>query len=232
MGNRQWAKVKIKDKVNQIITTSDGSHTIYVPSMNEHYHSIHGAVQESTFIFINNGFDFCKADPLHIFEVGFGTGLNALLTAIRSMEGARQVTYTTIEKYPLPVEVTDALNHSRFAGTEGANVFRSIHSSPWDTSTSITKNFILNKICGDLKEDTLNGSYDIIYFDAFGPDKQPELWTREIFEKIAGVTKKGGLFVTYSAKGEVKRNLMACGFGVTLLPGPPGKRQMIRAMKI
>jgi len=231
VGNRQWAKVKIKDKVNQIITTSDGSHTIYVPSMNEHYHSIHGAVQESTFIFINNGLLYCNADPIHIFEFGFGTGLNALLTAIKSMEGTRQVNYTTIEKYPLPVEITDVLNHSRFAGPEGANVFRSIHSSPWNTNTSITKNFMLNKISGDLTEEMLNGSYDLIYFDAFGPDKQPDIWTISVFEKISDITAKGGIFVTYSAKGEVKRLLKSTGFMVTLLPGPPWKREIIRAIK-
>ena len=109
--------------MNQIITTSDGSHTIYVPELNEHYHSIHGAVQESNFIFINNGFDSCKADPVNIFEVGFGTGLNALLTALKSHPGNREVNYTSIEKYPLDETIIRSLNHHVFAGEAGKEIF-------------------------------------------------------------------------------------------------------------
>ena len=218
--------------MNQIIKTSDGSHTIFVPELNEHYHSIHGAVQESTFIFINNGFDYCKDDPLNIFEIGFGTGLNALLTAIKCMGGAREVNYTSIEKYPLDENIISTLNHHLFAGEEGKEIYNSIHLSPWNRSVNISKNFSLKKVEGDLTAEPPSGRYDLIYFDAFGPDKQPEMWTREIFSRIAVITNKNGVLVTYSAKGEVKRNLKACGFDVTLLPGPPGKRQMIRAVKI
>ncbi len=218
--------------MNRIITTSDGSHTVYVPELNEHYHSIHGAVQESTFIFIANGFDICNADPLNIFEVGFGTGLNALLTAISARNGEREVNYTSVEKYPLDENIISSLNHSYYAGKDGKVIFNSIHSSPWNVSSNICKNFNLKKIKGDLTDLSLRGKYDLIYFDAFGPEKQPGMWTREIFAGIAAVTNKNGVFVTYSAKGEVKRNLQSCGFEVTLLPGPPGKRQIIRAMKI
>jgi tRNA U34 5-methylaminomethyl-2-thiouridine-forming methyltransferase MnmC len=217
--------------MNQIITTSDGSHTIYVPELNEHYHSIHGAVQESSFIFIKNGFDFCKADPLSIFEVGFGTGLNALLTAMKSIAGERKVSYTSIEKYPLSEKIINSLNHHHYAGEDGKEIYNSIHLSPWNISVKICKNFSLEKVIGDFTVETLSGKYDLIYFDAFGPDKQPEMWTREMFEGIAAVTNKNGILVTYSAKGEVKRNLIACGFDVTLIPGPPGKRQIIRAVK-
>jgi tRNA U34 5-methylaminomethyl-2-thiouridine-forming methyltransferase MnmC len=218
--------------LNQIITTSDGSHTLFVPELIEHYHSIHGAVQESSFIFINNGFDFCKADPLNIFEVGFGTGLNALLTAYKSITGEREVNYTSIEKYPLSNKIIRSLNHPLFAGKEGKDIYNSIHSSPWNIKVNICKNFNLTKIKGDFTCTPLSGKYDLIYFDAFGPDKQPEMWTREMFAGIASVTVKDGIFVTYSAKGEVKRNLKACGFDVNLLPGPPGKRQIIRGIKI
>ncbi len=218
--------------MNQIIKTSDGSDTIYVPEMNEHYHSIHGAVQESAFIYINNGFSFSKADPLNIFEAGFGTGLNALLTAIKSREGTREVNYTSIEKYPLSEEITSQLNHHQFAGNDGKDIFHLIHSSPWNSKVNICNNFNLHKIKGDITAIQLSGMYDLIYFDAFGPDKQPEIWTKEIFAGIAAATRKDGVFVTYSAKGEVKRNLKACGFNVSLLPGPPGKREMIRAVKI
>jgi tRNA U34 5-methylaminomethyl-2-thiouridine-forming methyltransferase MnmC len=215
-----------------LIRTSDGSHTLFVPELNEHYHSIHGAVQESRFVFIQNGFDTCKANPANIFEVGFGTGLNVLLTAIESNKGERIVRYTSFEKYPVSEELVKTLNHSLFAGKEGETIYHSIHSAPWNIWTNICKNFQLLKIKGDFTIDPLTGSYDLIYFDAFGPDKQPEMWTEKMFEKIASITKKNCIFVTYSAKGAVKRNLQYNGFKVTLLPGPPGKRQMIRAVKI
>ena len=218
--------------MNQIIKTSDGSHTIYVPEIDEHYHSVHGAVQESTVIFINSGFDFCKADPISILEVGFGTGLNALLTAIKSIEGTREVNYTSIENYPLDNKTISSLNYNEFAGENGREIFHLIHLSPWNTRVNICKNFNLHKMEADFTKEKLPGKYDLIYFDAFGPDKQPEMWTRKMFSGISDVTNKKGILVTYSAKGEVKRSLIACGFEVTLLPGPPGKRQMIRAVKI
>jgi len=216
----------------QLKTTLDGSHTLFVPELNEHYHSIHGAVQESNFIYINAGFNWCKADPLNIFEVGFGTGLNALLTGLKSLCGKREVNYTTIEKYPVDKTIVRSLNHHLYAGESGKELSDLIHSARWDRWASICKNFNLRKIKGDLSGYTFSGKYDLIYFDAFGPDKQPEMWTPEVFASIASVTEKDGALVTYSAKGEVRRNLQACGFEVTLLPGPPGKRQIIRAVKI
>jgi len=216
----------------ELIITSDGSHTIYVPELDDHYHSVHGAVQESEHVFIKSGFDACRADPVNIFEIGFGTGLNALLTAIRSMKGERKVNYTSIEKYPVHEDIIWSLNHNDFAGREGKKIFNLIHFSQWDQTTSICKNFSLKKIKRDFTAGTHSGLYNLIYFDAFGPDKQPEMWTKEVFNSISAITDKGGIFVTYSAKGEVKRNLTACGFEVELLPGPPGKRQIIRAVKI
>lgn len=219
-------------KLNQIVNTEDGSHTIYVPELNEHYHSVHGAVQESTHIFLNNGFEACKADPVYILEIGFGTGLNALLTAIRCMSGNRKVYYTTIENHPLKVEITGSLNYFEYAGENGEEIFHLIHAVPWNQREIICENFYIEKIENDFTKIHLSGKYDLIYFDAFGPDKQPEMWTKEMFSGIASVTNKDGILVTYSAKGEVKRSLKACGFEVTLLPGPPGKRQMIRAVKI
>jgi tRNA U34 5-methylaminomethyl-2-thiouridine-forming methyltransferase MnmC len=218
--------------MNELTLTSDGSHTIYVRELDEHYHSVHGAVQESSHIFIRNGFEICKADPISIFEVGFGTGLNALLTAVICSSGNREVNYTAIEKYPLDNITIMSLNHPQFAGEKGKEIFNKIHSAPWNISTKICKNFDLKKIESDLTKEQLQGRYDLIFFDAFGPDKQPEMWTREIFEGISSVTNKNGIFVTYSAKGDVKRILKACGFDVILVPGPPGKRQMIRAVKI
>jgi len=218
--------------LNQIIITGDGSHTLYIPELGEHYHSIHGAVQESNFIFIGAGFEYCSADPLNIFEVGFGTGLNALLTAMRSRSGKREVNYTTIEKYPLEAAISRSLNHNLFAGESGKELSYLIHSSPWGEWINICRNFSLLKIEEDITVTHPRGTYDLIYFDAFGPDKQPEMWTPEVLGSIASITKEKGILVTYSAKGEVRRNLKACGFEVTLLPGPPGKRQIIRAVKI
>ena len=168
---------------------------------------------------------------MNIFEVGFGTGLNTLLTAIKSKTGTRKVHYCSIEKYPLEETIIRLLNYSQYAGEEGEKIFNLIHSSPWNTRVNICTNFILKKIYGDITAIPLSGKYDLIYFDAFGPDKQPEMWTKEIFDAIASVTNENGILVTYSAKGEVKRNLKACGFEVYLLPGPPGKRQIIRAVK-
>ncbi len=218
--------------MKQLIETSDGSHTIYVPELDEHYHSIHGAVQESMFIFIRNGFGYCKADPVSVLEVGFGTGLNVLLTAIASLQVKREVNYVTIEKYPLENDLIESLNHYKYAGENGKEIFHQIHSLPWERKVNICKNFNLKKIKADLTAKKLSGAFDLIYFDAFGPDKQPEMWSAEIFERISAVTRRDGVLVTYSAKGEVRRRLKASGFEVTLLPGPPGKRQMIRAVKI
>jgi tRNA U34 5-methylaminomethyl-2-thiouridine-forming methyltransferase MnmC len=215
-----------------LILTTDGSHTLFVPELDEHYHSIHGAVQESMFIFIQNGFDVCESAPLNILEIGFGTGLNALLTAVKSQSGTRKVIYTTIEKYPLDNSIIESLNHHEFAGESGKVLFNLIHSAPWNIRVKISENFEIIKIETDFTNTTLPGAYDLIYFDAFGPDKQPEMWTAEQFARIARATNKNGILVTYSAKGEVKRSLRACGFDVFLLPGPPGKRQMIRAVKI
>ena len=218
--------------MNHLIITSDGSHTLYVPEMDEHYHSIHGAVQESNCIFIGAGYDRCHADPLNILEVGFGTGLNTLLTALNCASGKRVVNYTAIEKYPVGDTIIRSLNHYLYAGERGKELSDLIHSAPWDRWVTIFNNFNIRKINGDMSGYPLSGKYELIYFDAFGPDKQPEMWTPGVFASIASVTEKGGALVTYSAKGEVKRNLKVCGFEVTLLPGPPGKRQIIRAVKI
>jgi tRNA U34 5-methylaminomethyl-2-thiouridine-forming methyltransferase MnmC len=218
--------------MNQIVKTSDGSHTIYVPELNEHYHSIHGAVQESQHIFIREGYDNCNAEPLNIFEAGFGTGLNALLTAVRAVKENREVYYTSIEKYPVGSDLIMSLNHYEFAGPDGKRIFELIQSSPWEQMNCICNNFNLRKINGDLSDYIPEYPIDLVYFDAFGPDKQPSMWTREIFERISSAMRSGGILVTYSSKGEVKRNLRSAGFYVKLLPGPPGKREMISAKKI
>jgi tRNA U34 5-methylaminomethyl-2-thiouridine-forming methyltransferase MnmC len=218
--------------LHQLVITADGSHTIFVPELDEHYHSVNGAIRESEHIFIKGGFEFCKSDPLYIFEAGFGTGLNALLTAIKSLNGEREIFYTAIEKYPLDEIMLKSLNYSMLTGKEGEIIFNLIHHSEWEQMNRICRHFSLMKIRGDLVTDDLAGSFGLIYFDAFCPEKQPEMWTKNVFIKIAGITDQNGIFVTYSSKGEVKRNLRDCGFAVTRLPGPPGKRHFIKAIKI
>ena len=218
--------------MQKLIITSDGSHTIFIPELNEHYHSIYGAVQESRHVFITNGLDFCTLSHLNILEIGFGTGLNALLTSLQIYGTTRSVEYTAVEKYPLDERIIEMLNHKNISGYRSESIFHLIHSAKWDTVEEITDNFTVKKIRGDINEVSIDIKFDLIYFDAFGPDKQPGMWTTGIFEKISAATNTGGIFVTYSAKGQVKRNLRSCGFTVSLLPGPPGKRQMIRAIKI
>jgi len=211
--------------------TQDGSHTLYVPSLDEHYHSHFGAITESKHIFVEAGLASLSSPVVSILEVGFGTGLNALLTALYAGEHKVRVTYTSLEKYPLDAEVVQQLNYGSLSGSQGPELFESIHWAPWGAPVKITEWFTLTRIKSDLTKDDPTGLFDLIYFDAFGPDKQPEMWTEEVMRRIAAVTRGGSVFVTYSAKGSLKRMLRALGFEVTLLPGPPGKRVMTRAVK-
>jgi tRNA U34 5-methylaminomethyl-2-thiouridine-forming methyltransferase MnmC len=216
----------------EIILTEDGSHTIFVPELNEHYHSVHGAIQESEYIFIKCGLNFSKADPVRIFEIGFGTGLNAFLTSVNAGSKNRKIFYTAIEKYPLQDSLINGLNYKGFFPPESGYLFDRIHSAKWDIGQEISINFTLKKIEGDITKLEISGEYDLIFFDAFGPDKQPEMWTDEVFRKIAEITVPNGILLTYSVKGDVKRTLRKNGFKVNRLPGPPGKHQIIRAVKI
>lgn len=218
--------------IRKLVLTSDGSHTLYVPGLDEHYHSVHGAVQESRHIFIQAGYRHSAANPVRIFEAGFGTGLNAVLTALESTSGKRETVFTTIEKFPLGEDIINTLNHGEILGAKAAELYARIHNAPWGVKTAVTDYFILEKRTSDLVTDQLQGEYDLIYFDAFGPEKQPEMWSIEVFRKLSSISVRGTEFVTYSSRGQVKRNLRACGFRVELLPGPPGKRQIIRAVKI
>lgn len=215
----------------EIKVTADGSHTLYVPSLDEHYHSHFGAITESKHIFVDAGLASLPNPDISILEVGFGTGLNALLTALYAGEHKVNVTYSSLEKYPLDAEVVKQLNYGSLIGSHSAELFESIHSAPWGAPVAITEWFTLNKILSDLTADDPEGLFDLVYFDAFGPDKQPEMWTEEVMRRIAAVTSTGSVLVTYSAKGNLKRMLRSLGFEVTLLPGPPGKRVMTRAVK-
>ena len=216
----------------ELLKTGDGSLTVYDPETGDRYHSVHGAIQESQFIYIGCGLNYLQRDSASIFEAGFGTGLNALLSCLRSSDTRIRLTYTAIEKKPLGSGVIEKLNYPEMLTGEAGIIFDRIHSCPWGAPAEITDKFTLFKIKGDLLTYPLTNIYDLIYFDAFGPEKQPEMWTDDVFRKISGITVSGSVLVTYSVKGNVKRSLRNNGFNLTLLPGPPGKRQILRAIKI
>ena len=221
-----------REPERELRITDDGSHTLYMPGMDEHYHSHFGAVTESEFIFINTGLRFCTQDNIRILEAGFGTGLNALLTAMEAEASGKNIYYFAVEKYPLPESITGMLNYGSLKGRRGAALFDLIHSAVWNEPVAITPFFTIEKREADLTADAIPGTFDLIYFDAFGPDKQPEMWTEDIFARIARASHHGTVFVTYSAKGSLKRSLRSNGFSVEHLPGPPGKRSVTRAVKI
>ncbi len=214
--------------------TADGSHTLFIPELNETYHSIHGAIQESQHVFIKNGLHyFSDKKTVNILEVGFGTGLNALLTLLDKQNLAQQVNYVSLEKFPLNLALIVQLNYTTQLKLNVAQtaLFNQLHICEWNKLTPITNNFNLLKIEKDLADFQYETTFDIVYFDAFAPEKQAELWTAEIFSKIYDLLRPNGILVTYCAKGVVKRTIKSVGFQLETLPGPPGKREMIRAKK-
>jgi tRNA U34 5-methylaminomethyl-2-thiouridine-forming methyltransferase MnmC len=216
----------------QTVLTEDGSTTLFIPELKEHYHSIHGAIQESRHIFIREGYEKIRTFPACILEAGFGTGLNAFLTFLASEKEGRSIHYSAIEKYPLEDHFVRLMNYPEKTNPANKSVFQVMHDAPWGREIRISEHFTLNKMKVDLREIQLQeAAYDLVYFDAFGPVVQPELWTEEIFRVIYQSMKAGASLVTYSVKGSVKRSLKAAGFSLEKLPGPPGKREMTRATK-
>jgi tRNA U34 5-methylaminomethyl-2-thiouridine-forming methyltransferase MnmC len=217
----------------RLILTGDGSHTLFVPSLKEHYHSTFGAIRESSHIFIGAGFNAVTRDdkPVQIFEVGFGTGLNAWLTLLESSKLKLPVHYTAIESDPVERSMIESLNYPELLN-QSSPQFLDLHEAQWGVEERITEHFFLKKIHGKIQDHELPGeTYDLVYFDAFGPDVQPELWKVEIFRKLFNGMKPGAILVTYSVKGSVKRALKSAGFTLEKLPGPPGKREITRATK-
>lgn len=215
-----------------IVLTEDGSPTILSPLYGEHYHSIHGARQESEHIFVRAGLLHRleisdHPQTLHVFEVGFGTGLNALLTLRESRRIGCPIHYSTIEKYPLRPEVYRDI-HFSVGMPEADNCLQELHRAPWNTDCTITPTFTLHKEEADLTTFPFSSPIDLIYFDAFSPETQPELWTEELFCRLAAACRPGAVLVTYCAKGEIRRRLMRAGFSMERLPGPPGKREILR----
>jgi tRNA U34 5-methylaminomethyl-2-thiouridine-forming methyltransferase MnmC len=220
--------------VLKIITTSDGSHSILNEDLNETYHSVHGAIQESVHVFIKSGlayvFEKNPSLPISIFEVGFGTGLNALLTLQYVQRDGKAANYTAIEHSPLGDEIWPRLNYASLLDLK--NEYKNLHVSTWDRLHSLTPTFNFLKLKTTLQEVELSkDSLDLVYFDAFAPSKQPELWTFPVLEKISLALRSGGAMVTYCARGQLKRDLSALGLVVETLAGPPGKKEMVRAIK-
>ena len=232
---------------HKLIVTEDGSHSLFVEELNEHYHSVHGAIKESKHVFIEAGLKHVsslkskaadKAAHISLLEVGFGTGLNTFLTILESQKLPHLIDYVTLEAYPLNNDVITSLNYSNLL-VEQANadvalqlLFNMMHLAEWNKTVGLTSKFNLHKIHNTLQQAKLNDTFDLVYYDAFGPTAQPEMWEHSVFSKLWDVMSSDGVLVTYCAKGSVKRILKAIGFHVEALPGPPGKREMIRATKM
>ncbi|WP_405377767.1 tRNA (5-methylaminomethyl-2-thiouridine)(34)-methyltransferase MnmD [Nonlabens sp. Asnod3-A02] len=222
----------------EIMTTDDGSKTIHMPDLNEQYHSRHGALQEALHVFIDTGLEHFleislsrkrnfQQNPIKILEYGFGTGLNAMVTALH--DSKTPIVYTAVEAYPVNDEEVKAMDYGKLLGNE--EMYKDIHQCSWEERHQINNHFSLKKQQKTFEEIADQDSYDLIYFDAFGPSTQPELWTVDIFTAAYNALKSNGVLTTYCAAGQVRRNMQSVGFIVERLPGPPGKREMLRATK-
>jgi tRNA U34 5-methylaminomethyl-2-thiouridine-forming methyltransferase MnmC len=231
----------------EIVITADGSSTIHLPDWDEQYHSKHGAIQEAYHVFIKHGLNyFCELNILDghaefisepdkevaILEIGFGTGLNAFITMLEAEKLNITVDYFGVEGYPVSNDEVLQLNFPSALKVENKKVvFETLHHISWEVQHVITDNFSLTKQQRFFTEIKETAVYNLIYFDAFGARVQPELWTVAIFKKMYEALKEGGVLVTYAAKGSVRRAMQTVGFKVEKLPGPPGKREMLRASK-
>ncbi|MGJ8666579.1 MAG: tRNA (5-methylaminomethyl-2-thiouridine)(34)-methyltransferase MnmD [Patiriisocius sp.] len=218
----------------EIVTTGDGSVSIYIPELDEQYHSKHGAINEAVHVFIKMGLhhyaEISGDNNISILEIGFGTGLNAFLTLIESEKQNIHIQYTGVDAYPVTIAETSQLNYPNELKASQVN-FNKMHEVPWETLASITPQFSLKKEQLLFAEIKNKNEFDIVYFDAFGSRVHPEMWEETAFATMYNALKKGGILVTYAAKGSARRAMQAVGFKVERLPGPPGKREMLRATK-
>lgn len=221
------------NEVVKMIVTEDGSHSLFVPGLNETYHSRHGAVQESEHVFIQTGLLHLleQTRNIRLLEVGFGTGLNIWLTLKALQEKDAVAHCTSLETFPLPEQTYRLLNFSDGSDEHLRDAFMTMHHAAWNEAVVIEEGFILEKVQTTFQDFVPNKKFNLVYYDAFGPPVQPEMWELSIFEKMARLMDEGGVLVTYCAKGQVRRNLEAAGFNVERLKGPPGKREMLRATK-
>lgn len=214
-----------KCRTRELVQTEDGSFTFFIPEANETYHSIHGADQEASHVFIQYGLKACPNATVMILEVGMGTGLNALLTFLQKDQS---VHYVSLEPFPIERDKLDTWIASR---VDDVDLIRHIHDSSWGVDTELSKAFLFRKEQLGIMDFHSEEKFNVIYFDAFGPQVEPELWTLEVMQRCYELLEPGGIWVSYCAKGQVRRNLQEVGFKVERLPGPPGKREMLRAIK-
>jgi tRNA U34 5-methylaminomethyl-2-thiouridine-forming methyltransferase MnmC len=221
----------------KIITTADGSKTIHIEDWNEQYHSVHGAIQEANHVYIKHGLLFfisenepTPKDEISILEIGFGTGLNALLTFLKAKELNQSINYVGVEAFPVSSEELEQLNYTSELNIK-KTTFQALHESSWEETHHISEAFKLTKQEKFFKDISEENRFDVIYFDTFGARVQPELWTEAIFKLMHSALKTNGVLTTYAAIGHVRRTLTALGFEVERLDGPPGKRHMLRAVK-
>ncbi len=216
----------------EISVTSDGSTTIHLPDWDENYHSKHGAIQEAKHVFIKNGLSLFDNKSISILEIGFGTGLNALITLIEAKDRNLNIDYIGVEAYPISNDEVAAMNYiEELNAQKESAIFETMHSSAWEQKIPLTFEFSLTKRKQFIETIKDVEAFDLIYFDAFGYRVQPELWSTEVFAKMYTALKPNGILVTYAARGVVKRSMLEVGFTVEKLEGPPGKREMFRARK-
>lgn len=219
----------------KVIETEDGSNTILIEAWGESFHSIHGAIQEAQHVYIENGLRFVfqkKIETIQILEIGFGTGLNCFMTLIESEKNQQKVVYTGVEGFPLNNEEWNSLNYKCFFDSSFESKFSKIHQIDWEDENAVSSNFCLIKRQLMFEHINFENQFDLVYFDAFGFQYQPELWSEEIFIKVKKAMKPNGVLVTYACKGQVNRILKSLGFKIEKLEGPPGKREMTRAILI
>lgn len=220
------------DLERRIVRTADGSLTLQLPAWQEQYHSLHGAVQEAYHVFIHKGLYSLPNQEIALLELGFGTGLNALITFLEARQRKLSIRYTGLEAFPVTQSEWEALDYgSLFSEPDATAIFQALHEAPWEAETALSETFRLHKRRMDFRELSDSEAFDLVYFDAFGARVQPELWTEAIFSSVFRAVRPGGCLVTYAAKGSVRRAMQAVGFRVERLPGPPGKREMLRAWR-
>ena len=215
-----------------IEVSEDGSTTLRVLDWDEPYHSRHGAIQESRHVFLDQGLRPCNGTNIHILEMGFGTGLNALLTYIHAKQQGLKIRYLGLEAFPLQEAEWAAMNYLKELSAEALlPIWRLMHTAEANAWINLNPHFEFCRAEMDVREFTADAEFDLVYFDAFGPRVQPELWTSGVFENMYRALRSGGTLVTYCSKGSVRRDMQDVGFRVEKIPGPPGKREMLRAQK-
>ncbi|HEY8367505.1 MAG TPA: tRNA (5-methylaminomethyl-2-thiouridine)(34)-methyltransferase MnmD [Bacteroidia bacterium] len=220
----------------RIVDTGDGSHSLRNDALNENYHSWHGAIEESKYVFLKMGLSKALESfkQINILEVGYGTGLNASLALNFCIENSIPATYFGTETYPIPTSIMKNLNYPSFFN-EGENyIFQILIDAEWNNIIEFNDSVkAVKKLESfqDLEKESLLAPINLIFYDAFAPEKQPEMWLPSIWDKCFELLESGGVFVTYCAKGQFKRDLKASGFIIESLAGPPGKREMVRAIK-